>query len=260
MDFLFIVFLLIGLFSLVMPWIAVAGTTIWLLCFAFHLVIPQKRALFQFGLKRWWLTACIVLLCDVAFGFNMAEIHRDQIQGFESKIRFRNLDTTLTKNDMTFQGLSIPAGSIVQCLGYDYVAAVGRAILPDGTRVSNDGSNELCGARFSRPVTVKGIEFIAFIRHGIRNDLYGYVELSRDQEINGKICKQGALASYALLSEIGRRSARWKQINPEYWDFVECEPDARPITLAAPRPLQPPGFWQAFVAALKPNQVGFYCC
>jgi hypothetical protein len=250
---LIIVFLLFGLFALVVPWIAVAGTIVWLLCFAFHLIIPKKRALFPFGLKRWWLTACIVL-CDVAFGFNMAEIHRDQMLSFEENILVGadDLDTTLTKNDMTFQGLPIPAGSIVQCLGYDYVAAVGRVRLSDGTRVSNDRSNELCQARFSRPVTVKGIEFIAFIRHGIR-DGSGYVELSRDQEINGKICKQGALARYD-------GSGGGNEINPEYWDFVECEPDARPITLAAPRPLQPPGFWQAFVAALKPNQVGFYCC
>ncbi|WP_157636283.1 hypothetical protein [Burkholderia ubonensis] len=121
MEFLFFpLFILVGLIVLISPWVAVAGTLIWLSCFVFNVSTPQHRKRLRLKRKRWWLTACILLIFDAALVPKIRESHERQMNDYRMKISYTGNDSVLTKTDIDYHGLLIPAGSVVECLGYDY--------------------------------------------------------------------------------------------------------------------------------------------
>ncbi|WP_232457531.1 hypothetical protein, partial [Burkholderia ubonensis] len=134
-----------------------------------------------------------------------------------------------------------------------------RRLVCNGMRLTAlNPADELCAARFSRPVTAQGIEFIALVPDGYNGTNlhnYGYVELSKDQEINGQSCKKGDMAHYTTPGVSFR-----EPLAPEKWKFEGCGNDEKPIRLTAVPPPPKPGFWDAFFDALLPHPGGFYCC
>ncbi|WP_431823797.1 hypothetical protein [Burkholderia sp. F1] len=251
MDFLyFLLFILVGLIVLLTPWIAVAGTIIWLSCFVFNVSTPQNRKQIRLKRKRWWLTACILIFFDAAFIHKIQESREKQMNSYQQRIIYTGNDSVLTKTDIEYHGLLIPAGSIVECLGYDYG--------PVDHLTAINPTDELCAARFSRPVTVQGIEFVALVPNGYNGTNfhnYGYVELSKAQKINGKSCKKGDMAHYTTPGVSFR-----EPLAPEKWTFEECGNDEKPIRLNAVPPPPKPRLWDAFFDALLPHPGGFYCC
>ncbi|WP_157638853.1 hypothetical protein [Burkholderia ubonensis] len=252
MEFLFFpLFILVGLIVLISPWVAVAGTLIWLSCFVFNVSTPQNRKRLRLKRKRWWwLTACILLIFDAALVPKIRESHERQMNDYRMKISYTGNDSVLTKTDIEYHGLLIPAGSIVECLGYDYGTFDRLTAL--------NPADALCAARFSRPVTAQGIEFTALVPDGYNGTNlhnYGYVELSKDQEINGQSCKKGDMAHYTTPGVSFR-----EPLAPEKWKFEGCGNDEKPIRLTAVPPPPKPGFWDAFFDALLPHPGGFYCC
>ncbi|TCW82935.1 hypothetical protein C5O80_17705 [Burkholderia sp. SRS-46] len=248
--FFLLPFITIGLIDLLTPWIAVAGTLIWLSCFAFKASTPKNREMLRSKRKYWWLTACILICFDAAFIHKIEKRSEVLMNDYRFKVQYTGNDSVLMKTDIDYHGLSIPAGSIVECLGYDYG--------PVDHLTAGNPTDELCAARFSRPVTAQGIEFIALVPNGY-NDTnfhnYGYVELSRDQKINGEWCKKGEMAHYTTPGVSFR-----EPLAPEKWQFEGCGNDEKPIRLTAVPPPPKPGFLEAFFDALLPHPGGFYCC
>ncbi|WP_143136631.1 hypothetical protein [Burkholderia ubonensis] len=105
MEFLFFpLFILVGLIVLISPWVAVAGTLIWLSCFVFNVSTPQNRKRLRLKRKRWWLTACILLIFDAALVPKIRESHERQMNDYRMKISYTGNDSVLTKTDIDYHG------------------------------------------------------------------------------------------------------------------------------------------------------------
>lgn len=242
--YLFFVFIVLGLIGLVYPVLTVIGTVIWLFFFLSNVWTREKRKQFQFKRKRWWLTACVLVFFNALLIPEVLKNHDDLMSMHQQDLWDKNLDTVLTKDDIDYQGLLVPAGSIVKCLGYDYGKP--RFI----------AENELCAARFSRPVTVKGVEFIA-IEPEVARPSYGQVELASDQIIRGEFFGKRSLVCYAST----KKGPNSNQIEIDDWEFKPCGGDEKPIELAVTPPPPRPGYWAAFLRTLTHRGGGgFYCC
>jgi hypothetical protein len=244
--FAILIFLSFGLMAVLAPWIAVAGTLAWLARVAFCIISVRSGKAIRCRKLRMGIIALILVLFDAYFVSQFSEQYRMQMNDYQSEIEFTGKDSILTKQPIQHGEILIPAGSIVECLGYDYGS-------PDPSSHLIAQTRRLCGAQFSQPVTGGNVKFVEISIDPIGR---GYAKLSEDQTIAGKACRKGQTTHFYVPYGIQDDDAS----RPSLWKFEGCYDDDKPVRLTPTPPPPKPGFWHAVWETLLPHPGGFYCC